>query len=117
MPPLKKTATNNIHLDSQEHGVAAPQDAAQSAPQPRIVLLPAPNLPTWYANAFQTAFQRGEILLTACVSRQEADGNGPLLTVQPQLCLGMGPESAKRLAAALAQAVNQYEQQHGVIAL
>lgn len=116
MPPLKQTTSNNIRLDSRENNAASPQDAAQTA-QPRIALLPAPNLPTWYANAFQTAFQRGEILLTACVGRQEADSNGPLLAVQPQLCLGMNPESAKRLAAALAQAVSQYEQQHGVIVL
>lgn len=117
MPPLKQTANNSIRLDSQDNKAASPQDAAQVPPQARIALLPAPNLPTWYANAFQTAFQRGEILLTACVSRQEADSEGPLLTVQPQLCLGMAPESAKRLAAALAQAVSQYEQQHGAIAL
>lgn len=117
MPPQKQTTSNNIRLDSQGNNAATPQDAAQPDRQTRIVLLPAPSLPTWYANAFQTAFQQGEILLTACVGRQEADSNGPLLAVQPQLCLGMNPQSAKRLAAALAQAVSQYEQQHGVIAL
>lgn len=67
--------------------------------------------------AFQTTFARGEILLTACVSRQEKDQQGPVLAIQPQQAIGMSPESAKRLAAALAQVVQQYEAQYGEISL
>ena len=59
----------------------------------------------------------GEILLTACVSRQENDQQGPVLAVQPQKAVGMSPESAKRLAAALVQAIQQYEARYGEIDL
>lgn len=116
MPPLKKTAANNMHLDDGDKpNSTTSTDTPPQTGLPRIALLPAPHLPTSYANAFQTTFQRGEFLLTACVSRQEADAQGPLLTVSPQLCFGMTAESAKRLAAALVQAVNQYERQYGDI--
>lgn len=106
MPALKKTPANSH----------APEQQAD-APQLRVAMLPAPALETIYANAFQTTFARGEILLTACVSRQENDAQGPVLAVQPQKAIGMSPESAKRLAAALAQAVQQYEARFGEIAL
>lgn len=39
------------------------------------------------------------------------------LAVQPQKAIGMSPESAKRLAAALVQTIQQYEAQYGEIIL
>ena len=106
MPALKKTPANSDFPN---------QDT--QAQQMRVALLPAPGMRTIYANAFQTTFARGEILLTACVSQQEKDQQGPVLTVQPQQRLGMSPQSAKRLAAALHQAIQQYEEQFGEIPL
>lgn len=90
MPALKKTPANS-HAPEQQ----------PEQPQMRVAMLPAPGMGTIYANAFQTTFARGEILLTACVSRQENDQQGPVLAVRPQQAIGMSPESAKRLAAAL----------------
>ena len=87
MPALKKTPANS-HAPEQQ----------PEQPQMRVAMLPAPGMGTIYANAFQTTFARGEILLTACVSRQENDQQGPVLAVQPQKAIGMSPESAKRLA-------------------
>lgn len=109
MPALKKTPANSH----------APEQRTEQQPeqQLRVTMLPAPALETIYANAFQTTFARGEILLTACVSRQENDQQGPVLAVQPQQAIGMSPESAKRLAAALVQAIQQYEAQYGEISL
>lgn len=108
MPALKKTPANS----------AWPDQSAQADPaQMRVALLPAPGMRTTYANAFQTTFAAGEVLLTACVSQQERDQQGPVLAVQPQLRLGMTPHSARRLAAALTQAIRQYEEQFGEIAL
>lgn len=106
MPALKKTPANST-----------PPEQQPQAAQTRVAMLPAPALETIYANAFQTTFARGEILLTACVSRQENDKQGPVLAVQPQKAIGMSPESAKRLAAALVQAIQQYEAQYGEISL
>ena len=100
MPALKKTPANS-HAPEQQ----------PEQPQMRVAMLPAPGMGTIYANAFQTTFARGEILLTACVSRNEQDQQGPVLAV------GMSPESAKRLAAALVQTIQQYEAQYGEIAL
>lgn len=105
MPALKKTPANSPAPEQQEQ------------PQMRVAMLPAPGMSTIYANAFQTTFARGEILLTACVSRKEQDQQGPVLAVQPQQAIGMSPESAKRLAAALVQALQQYEEQFGEIML
>ena len=51
------------------------------------------------------------------MSRQENDQQGPVLAVQPQKAVGMSPESAKRLAAALVQAIQQYEARYGEISL
>lgn len=51
------------------------------------------------------------------MSRQENDQQGPVLAVRPQQAIGMSPESAKRLAAALVQAIQQYEAQYGEISL
>lgn len=109
MPALKKTPANSH----------APEQRTEQQPeqQLRVTMLPAPALETIYANAFQTTFARGEILLTACVSRQENDQQGPVLAVQPQKAIGMSPESAKRLAAALVQTIQQYEAQYGEISL
>ena len=109
MPALKKTPANSH----------APEQRTEQQPeqQLRVTMLPAPALETIYANAFQTTFARGEILLTACVSRQENDQRGPVLAVRPQQAIGMSPESAKRLAAALVQAIQQYEAQYGEISL
>lgn len=106
MPALKKTPANS----------PAPAQQAEQQ-QMRVAMLPAPGMSTIYTNAFQTTFARGEILLTACVSRQEKDQQGPVLAIQPQQAIGMSPESAKRLAAALAQVVQQYEAQYGEISL
>lgn len=106
MPALKKTPANS-HAPEQQ-----PEQT-----QMRVAMLPAPGMGTIYANAFQTTFARGEILLTACVSRQENDQQGPVLAVRPQQAIGMSPESAKRLAAALVQAIQQYEAQYGEISL
>lgn len=105
MPALKKTPANS----------KAPEQ--QPEQQLRVTMLPAPGMGTIYANAFQTNYSRGEILLTACVSRQENDQQGPVLAVRPQQAIGMSPESAKRLAAALVQTIRQYEAQYGEIAL
>lgn len=105
MPALKKTPANSPAPEQQEQA------------QMRVAMLPAPGMGTIYANAFQTTFARGEILLTACVSRREQDQQGPVLAVQPQQAIGMSPESAKRLAAALVQAIQQYEEQFGAIEL
>ena len=88
MPALKKTPANSRAPEQQ------PEQQPEQ-PQMRVAMLPAPALETIYANAFQTTFARGEILLTACVS----------------------PESAKRLAAALVQAIQQYEARYGEISL
>ena len=109
MPALKKTPANSH----------APEQRTEQQPeqQLRVTMLPAPALETIYANAFQTTFARGEILLTACVSRQENDQQGPVLAVRPQQAIGMSPESAKRLAATLVQAIQQYEAQYGEIIL
>lgn len=106
MPALKKTPANS-HAPEQQ----------PEQPQMRVAMLPAPGMGTIYANAFQTTFARGEILLTACVSRNEQDQQGPVLAVQPQKAIGMSPESAKRLASALVQTIQQYEAQYGEIAL
>lgn len=110
MPALKKTPANSRAPEQQ------PEQQPEQ-PQMRVAMLPAPALETIYANAFQTTFARGEILLTACVSRQENDQQGPVLAVQPQKAVGMSPESAKRLAAALVQAIQQYEARYGEISL
>ena len=107
MPALKKTPANS----------GMPEEKPRQPVQARVAMLPAPGMSTIYANAFQTTFARGEILLTACVSRQEQDQQGPVLAVQPQQAIGMSPESAKRLAAALAQALQQYEAQFGEVTL
>ena len=72
MPALKKTPANS----------PAPEQQGEQ-PQMRVAMLPAPGMSTIYANAFQTTFARGEILLTACVSRQEKDQQGPMLAIQP----------------------------------
>ncbi len=85
--------------------------------QQRVAVLPAPGMTTLYTNAFQTGMGRGEILLTACVTRSEKDQQGPVLVVQPQQGLAMSPETAKRLAATLGQMVHAYEQQFGEIKL
>ena len=110
MPALKKTPANSRAPEQQ------PEQQPEQ-PQMRVAMLPAPALETIYANAFQTTFARGEILLTACVSRQENDQQGPVLAVQPQKAVGMRPERAKRLAAALVQAIQQYEARYGEISL
>ena len=101
MPALKKPPANSH----------APEQRTEQQPeqQLRVTMLPAPALETIYANAFQTNYSHGEILLTACV--------GPVLAVQPQKAIGMSPESAKRLAAALVQTIQQYEAQYGEIIL
>lgn len=45
---------------------AAAQGQAQSGQHSlRVAILPAPGMTTLYANAFQTSFAQGEILLTA----------------------------------------------------
>lgn len=110
MPALKKTPANS-HAPEQR------TEQQPEQPQMRVAMLPAPALETIYANAFQTNYSHGEILLTACVSRNEQDQQGPVLAVQPQKAIGMSPESAKRLAAALVQAIQQYEAQYGEISL
>ena len=73
MPALKKTPANS----------PAPEQQGEQ-PQMRVAMLPAPGMNTIYANAFQTTFARGEILLTACVSRQEKDQQGPVLALEPR---------------------------------
>ncbi len=83
--------------------------------QQRVAVLPAPGMQTLYANAFQTNMNRGEIMLTACVSRGEKDQKGPVLVVQPQQALAMSPENAKRLVRTLAQTIHAYEEQFGEI--
>ena len=115
MPALKKTPANSAYAD--QNAQTTPQTGQSESRQARVVMLPAQGMSTIYATAFQTTFARGEILLTACVSRQEQDQKGPVLTVQPQQAIGMSPESAKRLAAALAQALQQYEAQFGEVSL
>lgn len=109
MPALKKTPANS-HAPEQ-------RTEQRTEQQLRVTMLPAPALETIYANAFQTNYSHGEILLTACVSRNEQDQQGPVLAVQPQKAIGMSPESAKRLAAALVQTIQQYEAQYGEIIL
>ncbi|WP_302260509.1 DUF3467 domain-containing protein [Desulfovibrio piger] len=113
MPALKKTPANS-HAPEQQPEQQPEQRTEQ---QLRVTMLPAPALETIYANAFQTNYSHGEILLTACVSRNEQDQQGPVLAVQPQKAIGMSPESAKRLAAALVQTIQQYEAQYGEISL
>lgn len=76
----------------------------------RIAVQPAQDMKTLYANAFQTNIVQGELLLTASVSRQERDEKGPFLSLQPQASLAMTPESARRLASALVQALQQYDE-------
>ena len=91
----------------------ARQPEQPDSPQVRVAMLPAHSAPTLYANAFQTYMAQGEILLTACLSRQENTPQGSLLTVQPQQTIAMTPDSARRLLAALSQAMQQYETQFG----
>lgn len=81
--------------------------------QVRIAVLPAPEMKTLYTNAFQTNIAQGELLLTASVSRQEKDDKGPFLSLQPQAALAMTPDSARRLASALLQALQQYDERFG----
>ena len=89
-------------------------DPQEKQPQQvRIAVLPAPNMKTLYANAFQTNIAQNELLLTASVSRQEKDDKGPFLSLQPQAALAMTPESARRLASALLQALQQYDERFG----
>ena len=82
--------------------------------QVRIAVLPAPEMKTLYTNAFQTKIAQGELLLTVSVSRQEKDDKGPFLSLQPQAALAMTPDSARRLASALLQALQQYDERFGV---
>ena len=89
------------------------QPGQQESPQIRVAILPAHSTQTLYANAFQTCLARDEILLTVCLSRQESNPQGPLLTVQPQQTIAMTPESARRLYAALEQTLQQYDTQFG----
>ena len=53
------------------------------------------------------------VVLTASVSRQEKDDKGPFLSLQPQAALAMTPDSARRLASALLQALQQYDERFG----
>ena len=93
---------------------AAAQGQAQSGQHSlRVAILPAPGMTTLYANAFQTSFAQGEILLTASVSRQERDEQGPVLALQPQQALAMTPETARHLVQGLTQALQQYEARFG----
>ena len=64
MPALKKTPANS-HAPEQR---TEQQPEQQPEQQLRVTMLPAPALETIYANAFQTNYSHGEILLTACVS-------------------------------------------------
>lgn len=67
-------------------------------------MLPAPDLRTEYANTFQVGMAKDEVLLTACVSRQEKEQQG---------LLAMSPANAARLVPVLTRALQQYEEQFG----
>ncbi len=99
----------------QAKAEAAPaQGQAQPGQRPlRVAILPAPGMTTLYVNAFQTSFAQGEIMITASVSRQEKDEQGPVLALQPQQALAMTPESARRLVQGLTQVLQQYEARFG----
>lgn len=110
---------NPFHGKQDQAEQAKAEDfSAQGQTQPkqqsiRVAILPAPGMTTLYVNAFQTSCAQGEILLTASVSRQEKDEQGPVLALQPQQALAMTPESARRLVQGLSQTLQQYEAQFG----
>lgn len=85
----------------------------QTKDQTRIAIVPAPGIKTLYANAFQTSFAQGEILVNALVSRREEDAKGPVLALQPQASLAMTPEAARRLLKALGETLRQYDAAFG----
>lgn len=102
----------SAQLSQPSQTTAAPEAEQQPTQrQVRVAILPAPGMMTLYANAFQTTFAPGEILLTASVSRQEKDEQGPVLALQPQAAIAMTPGTAKRLLQALHQTLQQYEAQ------
>ena len=76
----------------------------------RVVLLPAPEVNTVYANTFHTQFTDEEFFLTACVSQADSDREGPVLSVRPQVRLTMTIGGARRLAQALLRALEQHDQ-------
>ena len=48
------------------------------------------------------------------IGRGVQDDKGPFLSLQPQAALAMTPDSARRLASALLQALQQYDERFGV---
>lgn len=48
----------------------------QTKDQTRIAIVPAPGMKTLYANAFQTSFAQGEILVNALVSAEKKTARG-----------------------------------------
>ena len=88
----------------------AEQTNGEARPETRVVLLPAPGLNTVYANTFHTQSGGGEFFLTACVSQAGSDGEGPLVSVQPQARLAMTIGSARQLAGVLLEALQRHEQ-------
>ena len=87
---------------------------SENAAVGRVVIQPAPGMKTLYANTFQTQFTTDELLITACVSTPMNDEKGALLSVQPQVCLGMTIGNAARLAESLRMALEQYRGQFAV---
>lgn len=74
---------------------------------------------TLYANAFQTRCAEGEILLTCGVSHVEPSPDDPstgTVVVEMQNRIAMTPQSARRLASTLLQALREYEERHGAAA-
>lgn len=101
----------SAQLSQPTPNTAAPEAEQAAQRQVRVAILPAPGMTTLYANAFQTTFAPGEILLTASVSRQEKDEQGPVLALQPQTAIAMTPDTARRLLQALHQTLQQYDAQ------
>ena len=87
---------------------------SENAAVGRVVIQPAPGMKTLYANTFHTQFTTDELLITACVSTPMNDEKGALLSVQPQVCLGMTIGNATRLAESLLMALEQYRGQFAV---
>ena len=87
---------------------------SENASAGRVVMQPAPDMKTLYANAFHTQYTADEMMITACVSTPMSDENGALLAVQPQVRLAMTIGNAARLAESLRVALEQYRGQFAV---
>ena len=79
----------------------------------------AARIRTSYVTAFQARSAEGEILLTCGVSHMEPSADEALagtLVVEMEDRLAMTPQSARRLMATLARALQEYDERYGASA-